>query len=74
MASLPQPFHPPPVLTQRQIERLDRLPPNHRVVAAHDGMPIVQRPDGQMLSLKPNGRLAATTLISRVQDYMHAFD
>jgi hypothetical protein len=60
-----------PLLTQRQLRRLETLPDNYRVVTARDGTPIVQSPTGQRLRLQPNGRLAATSLIKSVQSYLH---
>ena len=58
------------LLTQRQIERLSRLPEDHRVVAFRAGSPVVRRADGQVLLVQPNGRLAAATLVQRVQSYL----
>ncbi len=56
-----------PLLTHKQMLRLQRLAPSHRVVGAKNGSPIVQRRDGQLLLLQPNGRM----LIERVQSYLH---
>jgi hypothetical protein len=50
----------PPLLTQRQLRRLEMLP-DYKVVGARDGTPIVESPTGQILRLQPTGRLAATT-------------
>jgi hypothetical protein len=61
----------PPLLTARQLSRLETLPDDYRVVSAQDGSPIVESPNGQTLRLQPNGGLAATTLIQRVQSYLH---
>ena len=61
----------PPLLTKRQLRRLETLPDNYRVVTARDGTPIVESPSGQTLRLQPNGRLAGTTLIESVQSYLH---
>jgi hypothetical protein len=61
----------PPLLTARQLRRLETLPDSHRVVSARDGTPIVESPTGQTLRLRPNGSLAATTLIERVQAQLH---
>lgn len=58
------------LLTQRQLARLSRLPKDHRVVAFRNGCPIVRRPDGQVSLVQPNGQLAATTLVQRVQSYL----
>jgi hypothetical protein len=62
----------PPLLTRRQLRRLETLPDDYRVVNARDGVPIVESPTGQILRLQPNGRLAATTLVGSVQSYLHA--
>jgi hypothetical protein len=61
----------PPLLTRRQLRRLETLPDDYKVVSARDGVPIVESATGQTLRLQPNGRLAATTLIERVQSNLH---
>jgi hypothetical protein len=61
----------PPLLTARQLRRLETPPDSYRVVSARDGSPIVESPTGQTLRLQPNGSLAATTLIERVQAQLH---
>jgi len=58
------------LLTKRQLACLARLPEDYRLVAAGGSSPIVQRPDGQLLRIQPNGTLAATTLVQRVQSYL----
>jgi len=63
----------PPLLTRRQLRRLETLSDDYKVVNAHDGAPIVESPTGQILRLQPNGRLAATTLVGRVQSYLHDY-
>jgi hypothetical protein len=55
------------LLTQRQLQRMEKLPADHKMVSARDGSPVVRRPDGRLLRIQPNGRLAAMTLIERVQ-------
>jgi hypothetical protein len=62
----------PPLLSRRQLRRLETLPDDYKVVSARDGIPIVESPTGQTLRLQPNGRLAATTLVERVQSDLHA--
>lgn len=59
------------LLTQRQLECLAKLPEDHRVLGARNGSPIVQRPDGRLRLVQPNGQLAATTLVAGVQSYLH---
>jgi hypothetical protein len=61
----------PPLLTQRQLRRLQTLPDDYKVVGARDGIPIVESPTGQTLRLQPTGRLAATAMIERVESYLH---
>jgi hypothetical protein len=56
-------------LTQRQIQRLGKLPPNYRIIAAQRRFPVVRRPDGQRLLVQPNGRLVASPL-EPVQSYL----
>jgi hypothetical protein len=56
----------PPVLTQRQLRRLEMLPDDYKVVGARDGIPIVESPTGQTLRLQPTGRLAAAAIAQRV--------
>ena len=56
-------------LTQRQIQRLRKLPPNYRIIAAQRRFPVVRRPDGQRLLVQPNGRLVASPL-EPVQSYL----
>jgi hypothetical protein len=60
----------PPLLSQRQLRRLETLPDDYKVVSARDGSPIVESPTGQTLRLQSNGRLAATDLVQRVQSYL----
>jgi hypothetical protein len=60
-----------PLLTQRQMRRIEKLPKDCRVVNARDGVVFLRRADGQLLRVQPDGRLAATVSIARVQDYLH---
>jgi len=46
------------LLTARQLDRLRELPPDHKVLTARDGSPILQRPDGGLWRVQPNGSLA----------------
>jgi hypothetical protein len=61
----------PPLLTQRQLRRLEMLPDDYKVVGARDGIPIVESPTGQTLRLQPTGRLAATALIKKIESHLH---
>jgi hypothetical protein len=58
-------------MTQRQIRCLDELPEDHEIVSIEDGPPIVQGPRGQLLKVKPNGRMVA--LVETVQSYLHVY-
>ena len=58
------------LLTARQLERLAELPNDHTLVGLRKGSPIVERPDGQLFCIQPNGRLAATTLVQEAQSYL----
>ncbi len=57
-------------LTHPQIAHLAKLPDDHTVVGEREGSPLVERPNGRLVCLQPNGRLAATTLVSSVQSYL----
>jgi hypothetical protein len=59
------------LLTKRQIRSIGRLPEGHKVVSTRHGTPIVRRPDGRLLRVQPDGRLAATISVERVQSYLH---
>jgi hypothetical protein len=59
------------LLTQRQIRCMEKLPDDHTLVSARNGAPIVRGPDGQLLRVQPDGRLAATISVERVQSYLH---
>jgi hypothetical protein len=58
------------LLTARQLDRLRDLPPDHKVVAARHGAPILERSDGRLWLLQPNGRLAPTTPVERERSYL----
>ena len=55
-------------LTHRQIRCLEELPEDHEVVSTNGGPPIVRGPKGELLRVKPNGRLVA--LVESVQSYL----
>jgi hypothetical protein len=59
------------LLTKRQLERLRALPADHRVVGERDGSPVLERSDGRLVLVQPNGELAATVLTSRVESHLH---
>jgi hypothetical protein len=60
----------PQLLTHRQIRRIEELPLDHKVLSTNHGAPIVRRPDGALLRVQPDGRLAATMSVERVQSYL----
>jgi hypothetical protein len=41
------------------------------VVNIRYGAPVVRRGDGQLFHVQPNGRLAATIRVERVQAYLY---
>jgi len=57
-------------LTSSQIARPETLSGDHRVAGERKGSPVVERPDGRLVCVQPNGRPAATTLVSSVQSYL----
>jgi hypothetical protein len=58
-------------LTQRQIRRMERLPEGHVVLSTRRGVAIVRRPDGRLMRIQPDGRLAGMLRVERVQSYLH---
>jgi hypothetical protein len=57
-------------LTQRQIDRLAKLPAGHKVVSGRRESPLVERPDGRLLRVQPSGRLVTTTRVSGTESYL----
>jgi hypothetical protein len=57
------------LLTARQLERLRELPPDHKLLTARDGSPILERPDGRLWLVQPNGNLAPAPAVERVRSY-----
>ena len=58
------------LLTARQLDRLRELPPDHKVLTARDGSPILERPDGRLWRVQPNGHLAPAPPIERVRSHL----
>jgi hypothetical protein len=56
-------------LTARQMRCLEKLPANHELVTTGHGSPIVRGPRGELLAVKPNGRLVP--LVQGVQSYLY---
>ncbi|HWX96909.1 MAG TPA: hypothetical protein VNZ01_08650 [Solirubrobacteraceae bacterium] len=59
-----------PVLSPRQMRRIENLPEDYKVVNTRDGVVILRRADGQLLRMQPDGRLAPNLSVERVQDYL----
>ena len=55
------------LLTARQLDRLRELPPGHKLLTARDGSPILERPDGRLWRVQPNGNLAQAPPVERVR-------
>ena len=58
------------LLTARQLDRLRELPPDHNILTARDGSPILERPDGRLFRVQPNGNLVPATAVERVRSYL----
>jgi len=58
------------LLTARQLERLRELPPDHKLLTARDGAPILERADGRLWRVQPNGSLVPAPHVERVQSYL----
>jgi hypothetical protein len=58
------------LLTARQLDRLRELPPGYKVITARDGSLILERPDGQVCRVQPNGSLAPAPPVERVSSYL----
>jgi hypothetical protein len=60
------------VLTRAARDRLEQLPDDHAIVSATPSSAVVERADGRLFRVEPDGRLAATdALVARVQSYLH---
>ena len=55
------------LLTARQLDRLRELPPDHKVLTGRDGSPLVERADGWLWRVQPNGSLAPAMSVEGVQ-------
>jgi len=64
-------MHSTPTLSQQQIRRIEKLPPDYKVVHSRDGVVVLRRGDGHLLRMQPDGRLAHNVRVERVQDYLH---
>jgi hypothetical protein len=57
-------------LTQRQVRRLQQLPRGHKLVGSRAGSPLVRQPNGRLVRITPDGRLATAAVMKRVQSYL----
>jgi hypothetical protein len=58
------------LLTKRQLASLAGLPEDHRVISVRRGSPIVERDDGRILRVQPNGRLVVSSSVQQVRSYL----
>ena len=58
------------LLTARQLERLRELSSGHKVLTARDGSPILERPDGRLWRVQPNGSLAPAPPVEAVRSHL----
>jgi len=58
------------LLTARQLERMRELPPDHTLITARDGCPILERADGRRWRVQPNGKLVPAPMVERVRSYL----
>ena len=58
------------LLSARQLDRLRERPPDHKVLTARDGSPILERPDGRMWRVQPNGSLAPASPVERARSHL----
>ena len=59
------------LLTQRQILYMRQLPADHDVVSLEGRAPIVRKPDGGLLRIRPSGRVVEANPVERVRSYLH---
>ena len=58
------------LLTARQLERLRELPPDQKLLVARDGAPMLERPDGRLWRVQPNGSLAPAPPVEGVRSHL----
>ena len=58
------------LLTARQLERLRELPQDQKLLVARDGAPILERPDGRLWRVQPNGSLAPAPPVEGVRSHL----
>jgi hypothetical protein len=57
------------LLTARQLDCLRELPPDQKILTARDGAPLLERPDGRLWRVQPNGNLALAMPADGVRAY-----
>ena len=58
------------LLTGRQLERLRELPPDQKLLMARDGAPMLERSDGRLCRVQPNGNLALAMPVETVRSHL----
>ncbi|MEA2314744.1 MAG: hypothetical protein QOI03_1436 [Solirubrobacteraceae bacterium] len=61
------------LLTKRQIRRIEQLPRGHKLVGTRQGAPLVRQPNGRLVRVQRDGRLASAWPVQRVQSYLDVF-
>ena len=62
--------YPNSLLTPRQKQTVERLPPGHVFVGVLGRTPIVRRPDGHLSRMRVGGRLVKTAGVQAQQSYL----
>jgi hypothetical protein len=58
-------------LTRRQIRCIETLPADHEVVSIRGRAPIVRSGDGELMRIRPSGRMVPSVRVERVRSYLH---
>lgn len=58
-------------LSASQIRRIQTLPDDHRLVRVRGRAPIVRRPDGELVRIRPSGRVVPERPVAPVRSYLH---
>ena len=58
-------------LSPSQIRRIQTLPDDHRLVRVRGRTPIVRRPDGELVRIRPSGRLVPERSVAPVRSYLY---
>jgi hypothetical protein len=57
-------------LTRRQISRIETLPGDHEIVSIRTRTPIVRCGDGELMRIRPSGRMVPSVPVERVRSYL----